>query len=57
MSIEEAAIFLNVSQRMIWDSISAKRISHIRFGGRTLLRLQDLQADLAKWLVPATAET
>jgi excisionase family DNA binding protein len=55
MSVFEAAWYLNCSEKTIRTDIDARRLSCVRLGGRVLLRLVDLHADLDRMAVRAAA--
>ncbi len=48
MSLMEAAAFLGISYRKIREDIQARRIPHIRLGGKILIRRDALMAALEK---------
>lgn len=48
MSLKEAAAFLGISYRKIREDIQARRIPHLRLGGKVLVRRDALMAALEK---------
>lgn len=48
MSLKEAAAFLGISYRKIREDIQARRIPHLRLGGKVLIRRDALLAALEK---------
>lgn len=48
MSLMECAAFLGISYRKIREDIQARRIPHIRLGGKILIRRDALMAALEK---------
>ncbi len=48
MSLMECAAFLGISYRKIREDIQARRIPHIRLGGKILVRRDALMAALEK---------
>lgn len=51
LSIAEAAAYLGVAPRTIREHIAARRLSHVRFGGRVILRTADIDQDMEKMVV------
>jgi excisionase family DNA binding protein len=48
MSLSECAVFLGISYRKIREDIQARRIPHVRLGGKILIRRDALMAALEK---------
>ncbi len=46
MSVREAAVFLGVSTRLVWNLIAERKLKHVRLRGRVIIRLKDLEAFL-----------
>ena len=49
MTVPEAAAYLTIGTRTLWDWIEQRKVKAVRRGARTILRRADLDAVLEKW--------
>jgi len=48
LTVPEGAVFLGLGVRTTWELICQRKLKAVRLGGRTILRLRDLEAFLEK---------
>jgi excisionase family DNA binding protein len=53
LSAKEAAVYLGVSERHLWTQTKARRIPHVKIGGRVLYPVKELDA----WLEDRAAKS